>query len=271
MKNPSSKILLIFLILTLSPVCSQAAQSQIAARRRQIEQTYNAELAELYKLAEIYANKISAQERLLWIEFVKQKRLPYAYPCTYSLYGPFIRLNTLKRHESRLRGDMIENYSLRNFAMLLLDNKAYCVLSKVADSRVQGVSLRRKALALLAIMDQLRVRAEDINAHRDAQLARLETWIASADRIKAEEPAPIRIQPPSQQLGLVSAISYDGDNSLCMVEGVDEILMAGDVISTDQVKGIKVIGISRNAVEFQKNNQTWTQTLGQTPKAVWTK
>lgn len=265
MKSISAKILIIFLIISILPVCAGAARKQTSAREQRIARAYAADRAELYHLAESYARRFTLDERLLWLEFIKQEPSPYAD--TYSLYQPLIRLNTLKGHERRLRGAMMENYSLRSFAKMLLNRKAYRILNKVADSRVRDVRLRRRALELLAIMDQLHARAEEIKAHRDAQLIKLE----NIDRVIIEAPAPEPVHLPAPQLGLVSAISYGGDNSICMVEGVDQILTTGDTIYTDQAGGVKVIRIGRNSVEFKKNKRTWTQALGEPPNSAWTK
>ncbi len=108
----------------------------------------------------------------------------------------------------------------------------------------------------------LKDRAVYLQANRETDLATLYREEVRHSKILSEPLEVTQSQDVTRETGVVSAISYDAKGSICMVEGVDEILSAGDVINTEDIKGVKVVSISRNSVQFsRKRGKAWTQVL----------
>jgi hypothetical protein len=56
-----------------------------------------------------------------------------------------------------------------------------------------------------------------------------------------------------------------------MIEGIDEIIKAGDTINNAQTKNVKIVKIDtdRASVEFDGHGRQWAQTVGQSPNPGW--
>ena len=74
----------------------------------------------------------------------------------------------------------------------------------------------------------------------------------------------IQAQPKTPEIGVVSVICHDEKAAVCMVDGVDGILRAGDTVGK-----ITVLKIGREQVEFAKGNQKWVQVIGQPANPAW--
>jgi type II secretory pathway component PulC len=61
--------------------------------------------------------------------------------------------------------------------------------------------------------------------------------------------------------GLIIAIAYSDSPSVLIGK---ELLSEGDTI-----RGVKVVKINRDTVEFEKDGHRWTQQAGETPNSYW--
>ncbi len=76
-----------------------------------------------------------------------------------------------------------------------------------------------------------------------------------------ESYVPVAIPETS---GLVRGILYSNTKSSVVIDDKRKIVHEGNVIH-----GITIVKIHKDKVEFAKNDQRWTQKVGQTPKAHW--
>jgi hypothetical protein len=79
--------------------------------------------------------------------------------------------------------------------------------------------------------------------------------------------------PPAEAIpyGTVIAVTYYNKGAFCMIEGVDEIIKAGDTINNAQTKNVKIVKIDTDKarVEFDRNGRQWAQKAGQSPNPGW--
>lgn len=293
MRNKSIKLLVVLLAVSLLSMCAVGSED-VSFRRQQIEENYTAGMSQLYAKAEQEARKLHVTDRLLWIEFISGEETPYSD--SFSLYtiggrtdslsfttsteideeivtGSVLvassteshahKLSTLTGPQRHLQAHLADSYSLGQFAMFLLSDQSSMVFSNIADSRFQNRRLRNQARRLLRIAERFHDEAWQIEAERYAALAamqRAEEYTYEQASAPVEQ---VQVQPQTIEPGVVSAVSYSAKGSICMVEGVDEVLRSGDVINTENIKGVKVVSISRNSVGFSKKGKAWTQVLGE--------
>ena len=68
-----------------------------------------------------------------------------------------------------------------------------------------------------------------------------------------------------RQLGVVEAVGYSPQTGYyCVVEGIDKVLQPGD-----SVRGIRVVTVDPQKVEFARNGTTWTQGVGAPAQPHW--
>ena len=125
--------------------------------------------------------------------------------------------------------------------------------------------LNKAAAALAGSEQQLRQSLARSQQQLEQSLARSEQLKQSLARSQqpvspAPEPAPV--VKPQPVYGLVTAILYSETNSSAVVDG--QILRAGSTM-----RGVKVVSISRNEVEFSTDSTTWKQGIDQTPNPAW--
>lgn len=286
------KSLLILLLLTLT-ICTAVSAKDVSFRRLQIEENYAARMKQLYATAEREASKLNVTDRLLWVEFITGAETPYSD--SFSLYtigggsgslafatytdpyengttGSILlasatesyahKLSTLTRPQRYLQAYLADSYSLTQFTTFLLSDQSSEVFSSIASSRFHNRRFRNQARRLLKTAERLHIEARQIVSERNAALAAMRR---AEEYAKRTVPAPVQqAQPQDVETGVVTAISYSAKSSICMVEGVDEVLSPGDVIDTDDIKGVKVESIGRNSVQFSRKGKAWTQTLGET-------
>jgi len=257
----------------------------VSARWQQIEENYRNGITKVYEEAVRYARRLSIAERLLWTELISGKKTPYSdsfswpigteykgsirspYFGSFALYLRSARLTTLNRAERNLRVSLRESYSLHTIATFLLDEGAYQLLTDVSKSKGQDIKLRRQARSMLRKMEVLQEKVRYLENQRQNELAKL----------KRSPKPPVAVeyktvtQQPEAQLGVVSAICHSKDGAMCMVDGVDEMLKAGDTIQTEEIKGIKVVNISADKVKFSRKGKTWQQALGKEADSAWGK
>ena len=64
--------------------------------------------------------------------------------------------------------------------------------------------------------------------------------------------------------GLVRGILYSETKPSIVIDDKRKIVYEGNTI-----EGVTIVKIHKDKVEFAKNDQRWTQKVGQTPKAHW--
>jgi hypothetical protein len=295
MRTKSIKLPIVLLFLSLSAICAVASDRDVSFMRKQIEADYAAAMKQLYAKAEREASKLNVTDRLLWIEFITGAETPYSD--SFSLYtvgggsgslsfatfteidesivtgsvlvasaseSDTTRLSTLTGPQRYLQAHLADSFSLARFAAFLLSEDSSAVFSTIADSRFQNRRLRYQARRLLRIAERLHIEARQIESQRSAALAALQRAEEYQDEEATAPIEQVQAQPKDVEIGVVSAVSYNAKGSVCMVEGVDEILSPGDVIDTEDIKGVKVVSISRNSVQFSKKGKAWSQALGET-------
>jgi len=285
------KLSFVLLLLSLT-ICSVASAKDVSFRRQQIEANYAAGMKQLYAKAEREASKLNVTDRLLWIEFITGAETPYSDSfslytvgggsgslsfATYTEVGENIvsgsvlaasawesdttKLSTLTGPQRYLQAHLADSYSLTQFAAFLLSEDSSTVFSSIANSRFQNKRLRYQARNLLRTAERLNTEARQIEAERNAALAAMQLE-------KEYEPVPVeQAEPQPVETGVVTAISYSPKGSICMVEGIDQVLSPGDVIDSEDIKDVKVVSISRDSVQFSKKGKAWTQALGEEPNS----
>ncbi len=233
----------------------------VLRQRQEIENSYAYGLSEVKKAALLQARTLKLLDRMLWTEFLGINSQEY-----FS-YTARTFLDDERAFELRIA--MIDSYFLDAAANLLTDDNAQKQLREIANSNEQNCVIRGEAQKILNIMDDLILQETQLRCVRDAKLGELSRWKndASDDVIKVI--GEIKAIPEKAEPGMINAIIYNGRNSLCMIEGVDEIVRQGDTINNAAIKNVKVSNIDRYKVVFQKNGLKWTQVIGQTPKAAW--
>ncbi len=230
-----------------------------------IENYYQQRFEQLQLLAEREANKLEHPERMLWGEFVKlMTETPSAN--RYFFIPSFLESRTFKLRAAMR--DTYATYQLRNF---LLDENAREIIAHVAHNhkytqkdrhnfKYYNSLLHEKAHEILVIMDKLQPQLVILEKQLDNSLANLEQWkndqaefiLRTTNQTKVKAKAP----------GTVTAVLYDNKYRFAMINGKL-------VREADTIKGVKVIKIHADNVEFKKNRKTWTQKLGQTPTEFW--
>jgi len=264
------------------------------AQLQSINENYNASMQQLYAEAEREAAKINVTDRLLWIEFITGQETPYSdsfslytvgggsgflsYASTTTIDEDIVtsslllasasdshahKLSTLKMPQKYLQAALANGYSLQTFAVFLLSEESLSVFDNIAFSRSQNRGLRNQARALLRVAKRLQLEAQHITIERNNALDKLN---------RAQKEALIAVESKKSKpasaaaVGTISAISYNGDNSFCMIDGVEQMLKAGDTIENTK---IEVVSINRKSVEFKLKRKTWDQKIGEEPSSAW--
>jgi hypothetical protein len=246
----------------------------IASRQRQdIENCYLAGLAQLKQQALQQARKIKLLDRMLWTEFIsKSGQKPYS---DIYFYNARTFLLSDPKAFDELRGAMIDSYFLNTIADFLMDADARKMLADIVNSNTprdsQNFLIRKEAQELLTVMDYFAVLSERLENQKASELADLQIWeetsMAEVQRAIREMVSP----PKATPYGTVYAVIYYNKGSLCMIEGIDEIIKPGDTINNAQTTNVKIvkIDIDRARVEFDGNGRQWAQTVGQSPNPGW--
>jgi hypothetical protein len=250
----------------LQDICDSASR-----QRQDIENRYLAGLTQLKQEALEKAQRIRLRDRMLWTEFIAESYQKY-YADNYIYNTPplYYDLKALK-----LRRDMTESYFLNTTADFLMDADARKLLAyKVninrdtpCDSR--NFLFQRQAQELLAVMDYFAMLSERLENQKASELADLQIWEENSIAYAR------RAVPPAEAIpyGTVIAVTYYNKGAFCMIEGIDEIIKAGDTINNAQTKNVKIVKIDIDTdsarVEFDRNGRQWAQTVGQSPNPRW--
>jgi hypothetical protein len=238
---------------------------------------------------------------MLWTEFILesyQKQKPYVdnyiyetFPVNYynyiygtipaeqgiKIYRDYIKLsnpyNPLYTDFKALglRYAMIDSCFLNMVTDFLMDADARKLLAYIANNNAPRDStnllIRREAQELLEVMDYFAMMSERLENQRASELADLQIWEESSIAEAQRTVPPAEATP----YGTVIAVINYNKGSFCMIEGIDEIIKAGDTINNAQTKNVKIvkIDIDKAKVEFYRNGRQWAQKAGQSPNPGW--
>ena len=237
---------------------------QVSLKQKRIEEWYNSSLAGLHQLAQRKARFIKLDYRALWAEFFKMKN-PVPQFDTY-----YIRSTTIftRQAEASLQhAAMLDSYFMTNLADLFLDPDFRDMLSVLASGssyNPEDFLIRKNARILLYYANEFQSKLQYIEKRKAVKLAALAQWEkdvrADVSRVKSE----IKAETEKSSFGVVSAIGYNQNNPICMIDGSDTILREGDAVGD-----IRITKISQEQVSFAKNAQEWTQEVGKPANAAW--
>lgn len=249
MNRKTSVTICIFVAVVAITACnSQAIAKQAASpeqlERQRIENYYAQRFENLQQLAEDRAKKLEYSYRLLWTRFLKTT-VPIQTPSVerYILTPSFLKHKTYK-----LRGAMMDSYSVYATRTWLLDRDVQELLTHIEASQNYTHLMRTESRKILNVMDELLRALSRLQGQREADLARLEK--------------PEKTHPKMLGRNIVNAIALGEKRSFAMID--DKI-----VYEADRIKGIKILKIHRDKIEFEKNAKTWTQKLGEKKEAFW--
>jgi hypothetical protein len=242
MKFVTRLILIVFLCICGSVFAKQCAQDE--------------QNGELFRAAEARIRRLKWFETLDWNELIRTKQQRY-YPCWYFLEAPRA---FIWNKQIFLRDGMIYHYFVVDTAAQLLDREVLADLTKIKEDYKQSHRLRIAAGRMLRLADELGVYPDNIYQRRESKSAPA----VAGPAVQAQAPqAPVESEP-----GTVLAVAIGG-NSLCMIEGVDQVLGRGDTINQGFGEGIKVVKLEPGQVELQKGRRTWVQKIGESPSGQW--
>ncbi len=256
----------------------QDIEEVISRQRQDIEQRYAHNLGMLQQEYARRFRKIATEKRtgaidLLWVEFFEFVKMtseePYAVSYFSNLLEPFRikRKIAPKRKELKLRNALAESYFLILVQDFFVHEEAREVVAQIWSSGLYPRCVRNKAWKLLETAKLFDADAAYLCNRREVRLAALEQRERELKEGVYRVMREIRAKAEKPQAGVVSAIGYTEKKAYCMVEGVDRILGAGEIIDNVVIKDVKVVGIDRDKVEFEKDGRRWTQKVGQKPKA----
>ncbi len=230
----------------------------VSWKKRNVEHWYANSIERLKESAERRALKIPLKVRLLWTEFWKM-RSEDPYPDGY-YRNPGIKF--YKEHD-RLRLAMQGSFFLNSFRDLLLNEDFGEFLARTAYGHVDD-PLRPAARDLLPIVESFQWQATLLDRRRKARLTRLDELRKNLASEARKTALTIEKQAKRFEFGVVSAISYSSTDSFCMIKGVDGMVRVGDKIGN-----VTISKIHEEKVEFNKQGQIWTQSLGGAAAREW--
>ena len=239
-------------------------EEQASIKRQQIEDWYSRQLIEIRQLAERQAKKFKLDDRALWTEYaMNEERVPR--------FDSYFNESTTKFSRDaksyKLYIALADSYFLGTTADLLMDKNFRQLLINLSNGSAynpQNLLIRSRARKLLYFADEFESKLSNLQDRKAAKLAATEKWRqdlrANVLRVMNE----IKTEPEKVSPGVVSAVCYNGDNSICMISGFDRILRTGDSIGN-----IEIVKISPEQVEFASGSQKWTQEVGKPANPAW--
>jgi len=150
-----------------------------------------------------------------------------------------------------------------------MDSNFRNMLEDIQKSDAQNLLIRHEARKLLNFAKELDSRATYLQKQRQTKLDALEQRREHLKQDVFRVVREIQTLPETARPGVVSAICYDPKDAFCMIDGVDRVLKQADVIDTTEIKNVRVLNMHRDRVEFERDGQTWTQTIGALPDPAW--
>lgn len=247
---------------------------EVASRERaKFEREHDQRLEELTRdLPYAAAAGMDYSYRIRWVEFAKMHQgLPYAqgyfeWPSHVVPAGRYDR-------PAHLRQAMEQEYFIAEMARLLVSEEFRQKLTQVADERWDTPRLSllwEEAKELLALVTRVqREVAMELRQLEDQRTERRETAVEWERNLKAQVRDILDYLRDSESRenrpGVVESIGRSPRSGyFCMIEGVDQVLEAGDTIGE-----IRILGIDSEKVTFAKDGVTWTQFLGAPAPTHW--
>jgi hypothetical protein len=247
----------------------QDLDNQVTLRQQHIDNWYSSRIDDLYELSEQLAVKVDLTEGMIWTElFNLLDRQRPLYTDSYFLRPYYTPLLQVKTYE--FTSAVKEGYILANVAALIRDRQVYDSIIAIAQNIYQHPLIRKKAHDLKVVMEKYHVKLTQLEKERKAEKNRLIQWQKDINEDIYRTVEQIESQPLTPQLGVVCAIIYEPEVPLCMIEGVEQILTNGEIINNEKIKNVKVVKISPNSVQFQKNGRKWSQIIGKKANSSWT-
>ena len=155
-------------------------------------------------------------------------------------------------------------------AHLLLSEGFRQTLTQIVNEHWEVPLLQREASQLLVLMGSLdatlKMHSQQLEANRQARL----DAVSQRERDLQEQVRTIsdylrKAEQRKPQLGVVESVACTSQSGcFCMIEGIDEVLRPGD-----RVRGVRVVRIDPEKVEFARDGVTWTQELGAPAQPHW--
>jgi len=230
-------------------------EKQIAAEQQLIEERYEQQVEILLKSAENRAKKLGTSYRVLWIKYYDMIENAAAED-SYLLTS-----NSFVHRVSTRRTKTIDSSSLYKARTFLLDKKARKFVAYIAGNinyGDHGSLLRSNARKVLKIMSNLQL---DLSRHQQYRLRALSNLEETEKNLRKDV---LTVASPAQQQpkAVVSATAYVEKNWIAMIG--DKVVHEGDTIAN-----VKILKIDEKKVQFEKNDQTWSQKLGENQEALW--
>jgi len=243
-------------------------QQMANQEREQVEQWYKQQRAgALQEDAREAALELSRAQRTFWVEFAKLHQYePYAagyFDASYYVF-PF------GREAAVLRYAMNEEYCVSAMAHLLLSESFREKLTQIVNEHWEVPLLQREASQLLVLMDtldaKLKRHLQQLDTERQARLDAVSQQESDLqEQVRTISDYLKKAEQHKPQLGVVEAVAYSPQSGyFCMIEGIDEVLRPGD-----RVRGVRVVRIDPEKVEFIRDGVAWTQELGAPAQPHW--
>ena len=134
-----------------------------------------------------------------------------------------------------------------------------------AQTETASVKRRRRHLFCLLLLANIIV----LNAIYSLWAAEEDTPVWEAittknviSRLWTEEKCPLIYKSYTNKYGVVVGIICNAENPTALIN--NEIVHEGDTIN-----GVRVIKISRDKIQFEKNSSVWTQKVLEKPNPAW--
>ncbi len=244
-------------------------EQEAAQEREQVEQWYERRRTQLSQetARRAAALRLTHPLRFLWTEFATvlgNEPYPQGYYEAPHYAYPF-RLEAVV-----LRDEMIEEYFISKMASLLLSEDFQEKLILIVSESWQAPLLQDESARLLTLMEKVHVELiMDLRLLENQKKEKLGA-ISQRERDLQEQVSSIlnylrESEGRETKLGVVESIGYGPRGGyFCMVEGVNDLLRPGDM-----VRGVRVLSIDPEKVEFSKEGTVWTQALGGPAQPYW--
>lgn len=239
--------------------------------RREIETWYANRLSSLKerleKLAEDRARRLPLPYRMLWTEFVNTNNHgswtnPYLSTTAQTFWWDPELFD--------LRSAMIDSYFLTALQDLLTDEGFYEFLANIKHSSARDPLLRQEAGRLLRLMTEFKMESGRLEKLRDAKFAQVKQWRENRRAEVYQTMLAVKNQVETAASGVVQAVGHSSNGAFCMIDGVDKVLRAGDIIDNDAVQGVRIVNIRQDSITLKKAGQSWVQKVGEPANVAWT-
>jgi len=230
----------------------ETLEQDFADKRKGIENRYCRELSRLESWSKQTLTRLGAKEKAAYAEFkqkIKHTKTEISgYKTGYS-------------HSKSYAYTTADGY---NTADVYSDTVGTFTATK--EKHVVGDPSGNYASKMLSIAKAKSKTLEDLEWYYDRLLYLRSEELAELEKAenlqRANVLSVIRFLKNKPNLGMISG-TVNIDNQPCVI--IDgEILQKGD-----KIHGVKILKICKYKVELQKNDQKWTQAVGETPSSKW--